>query len=285
MRDLKKMEKLIQSSCLKSGSDQEEKILGNAFAALERIKETRLKTKQKPARARIVKYKWLELANAAAIIVAVFAASWYFSGSVDGTTVAWAQVADKVKKIETFTYRQRTSNLQAQQAETVHNFSQQYGFHLGTYSNEKINTRKFFLPAKKTVITIMPQEKKYTENPLTPKEYDELQQFHDPRKLIEQFMSGQYTELDTCTIDGIVACGIETEELNINVEILKNPVGRLWVNPSTNLPVRMELEGVAKDGNRVKIVTDEFRWDAKLQAADFTPNINSDYKLNRQQEK
>ena len=81
-------------------------------------------------------------------------------------------------------------------------------------------------------------------------------------------------------ICGIECRGIEVSNLGFMQDSMKNVIGRLWVNVKTQLPVRMELEGIdIATSKRVKIVTDEFRWAADLQKEDFGPFIPEDYVL------
>lgn len=283
MRFFKKIEKLIIKSRLKADAESEERILGGAIEALQRLKRTDAAGGSQPLRQRtIIRYKRAELVAAAVMIVVVLAGTCYFSGLFGGSGVAWAQVDQTVEQIETFTYRQRTTALALEEAETVLYFSPEYGVRLGTYRGGKINTRKFILPAEKIIITIMPQRKKYTRTPLGQEKLNEIQERNDPRNLIKQFTSGEYTELGRCKIGGVTVYGIAASKLDLMDEIFENAAGRLWVNAQTNLPVRMELEGFSRDGTKIKMVTDEFRWDAELGAADFGPNISPDYTLSGQ---
>lgn len=280
MRFLKSIEKSILRSSLKSDRETQERILSGAVEALQKQKRSGGDGKPHHFRQAVIRYKRVEMIAAAVIIVAVLGATWYFSGSIDASGVAWARVPQRVSQTDSFTYRQRTATGTLGEAETVLYYSPEHGVRLGTYTDGKINTRKFILPAEKIVITIMPQEKKYTKKPLSAEKSDLLQQSDSLKKLIRQFMRGKYKELGRDTIDGISVYGIETKGIYFDEGMFKNALGRLWVNSKTNLPVRMELHGRTPDGRKVKMVTDEFRWDAKLSAADFGPNISTDYTLN-----
>ena len=55
-------------------------------------------------------------------------------------------------------------------------------------------------------------------------------------------------------------------------------IGRLWVDVETDLPVRVEIDGVAKRGlGQMLMVLDKLQWNIDLNASDFRPNIPSDY--------
>ena len=280
MRFLKSIEKSILRSSLKSDKETQDRILSGAIEALEKQKLSGGDGKPHHFRQAVIRYKRVELAAAAVIIIAVLGATWYFSGSIDASSVAWARVPQRIAQADSFTYRQRTATGTLEEAETVLYYSPEYGVRLGSYSDGKISKRKFILPAEKVVITIMPQEKKYTKKPLSEERPKDLQQGENLKKLIKQFMSGEYKELGRSTIDGVSVYGIEAGNIDLADEMFKYTTGRLWVNAKTNLPVRVELEGFAPDGTKIKMVTDEFRWDAQLDAADFGPNILPDYRLN-----
>ena len=55
-------------------------------------------------------------------------------------------------------------------------------------------------------------------------------------------------------------------------------IGRLWVDVETDLPVRIEIDGVAKRGlGQIIMVLDKLQWSVDLDTDEFRPNIPSDY--------
>jgi hypothetical protein len=102
----------------------------------------------------------------------------------------------------------------------------------------------------------------------------------NPREFIKLFLSTGHTKLGRKTIDGIEVEGIEVDSPKVGGGMFEEAIGRLWVDVETELPVLMEVEGVAASGAmQTKMIMDEFRWDEKLEAGFFEPNIPADYTL------
>ncbi len=140
------------------------------------------------------------------------------------------------------------------------------------------------LPAEKAIISVMPQQKKYIRMLLTGEHLTKMrQQVQDPREIVRQYMSTQYTELGPDTIDGIEVEGIETTDPKVFGGIFESYIGRLWVDVKTNLPVRMEMEmqvGIGQSASmQTSMVMDQFQWDIKLEQSVFELNIPADYTL------
>ena len=52
----------------------------------------------------------------------------------------------------------------------------------------------------------------------------------------------------------------------------------MWVDVETDLPVRIEIDGVAKRGlGQIIMVLDKLQWSVDLDTDEFRPNIPSDY--------
>ena len=61
--------------------------------------------------------------------------------------------------------------------------------------------------------------------------------------------------------------------LIIGCFMLEKAKGRLWVNVETDLPVKVEIEGVSSGGVvETKIVAWEFKWDAHFQKSVGPPS-------------
>jgi len=277
------IESLIKKLRIKSDAEMQERILGDAVSALEKgVREDAAK-KRSDVFAITIRINRAKLVSAAGIIFAVLAGIYYFNVSFGSGSVTWAEVAQNVEQVETFTYRMRTSRIVGQQterggAETILYFSPKYGVRLGTYIGGRLRRREFVVPGENAVVSVRPQEKKYTRTLLDEEQFDKIQRQKDARLLITSFMSGEYRKLGSAVIDGMKVYGIEINNPMQANDILENAVGRLWVDTKTDLPVRMELEGVMVGGSvRVKMVTDEFRWNVGLEAGDFRLNIPDDY--------
>lgn len=277
MKTEKQIKELMLRGEIQTDLPTRERILAGALAELDH--HTRENQGMRPGR------RIIQLAAAAGFIAAVFVTAHYVGRPVQLCSVAFAQVAEKIDSVHTFTYRyyQQVLNGRAGQAdktETVYYVSPDHGVRLGTYVDGKTEMQTFILPAEKVKITVLPDEKQYTRDELTEQTLGEAQREKDPRALIRQFLSSEYTDLGCAEVCGIQCRGIEVSNPGFLRDSMRNVVGRLWVNVKTQLPVRMELEGTdLATLKRVRIVTDEFRWEAGLQREDFGPFIPEDYVL------
>jgi hypothetical protein len=206
-----------------------------------------------------------------------------FGGSIGGSSVAWGHVAENVRQIDTFMFS-LSIKVAASPTEKVPQqvhakwriyLSEQYGFRMDIYANDKVVS--WFVPAgSDTITTVIPDEKKWTKMPLSESQLQQEQQKDkDPREYINRFMSRPYKQLGQATIDGITVEGIEVNNPPTNGEPLENAMGRLWVDVATQLPVRIEIEGTA-ERNPVQCIMD-FRWSQAVDPSVFEPNIPSDY--------
>ena len=108
------------------------------------------------------------------------------------------------------------------------------------------------------------------------KEYMKQETQVSPSGLIKEFMSHEYTKLGRKKIDGIEAEGIEINENGFYG--FESTVGRLWIDIKTNLPVRMEIEGI-RGATKSTVITYDYNWDAELDQSIFQLNIPDDYTL------
>jgi outer membrane lipoprotein-sorting protein len=88
-------------------------------------------------------------------------------------------------------------------------------------------------------------------------------------------MAKGYKELGRKTLDGIDVEGIEVQDPPTDGEPLDSAVGRMWVDVKTEMPVRIEIEGLAHQQHAQWIM--DFRWDAAVDPSVFAPNIPDGY--------
>ena len=93
------------------------------------------------------------------------------------------------------------------------------------------------------------------------------------------------SELDGCNVEGFEISG---EKLGLDFAAAgaeenrpdrPRSAARLWVDLSTNLPVRMEIEcALPAPAEHILTVYDAFKWNEPLQAGLFEPSIPDDYR-------
>jgi len=220
-------------------------------------------------------------AIAAAVLLAVFLGIGY----LDHSGVAWSQVTDHVQQARAFMFRLRTvqahietpdAEVEGQAQWTVY-LSKQYGFRMdieGEGPQGGTGMVSWYVPAEQDSLTmVIPQEKQWMQLPYSPEqaERDARQnQDKDPALYIQQFMAHGYRELGQKEMDGHVVEGIEVQDPPTSGE-LEQAVGRLWVDVDTELPLLIEIEGIAGT-RRVQWIMD-FRWDDAVDPAVFEPDL------------
>ena len=279
MKFVKETERSIKKLRLKDDAETKERVLGDALSMLETIKQERIGKDHQDLLRMVLRSKVIRFAAAAAIIMLVIGGIHYFAVIVELGTVAWAEVVSNVERIENFTYTLKTTmegfpGKETCQLETKLYFSE-YGIRLDHFEDGLIKTKMFVLQEERTVVTIVFDEAKYIRAALTDERLRQMYQENDPRELVKRFMSLEYTEVGPGIIEDLYVRGVEVEDAAVAAGMLENASGRLWVDVETDLPVRMELEGLASGGEvEMTMIAGDFQWDAELIKEDFDFELN-----------
>lgn len=284
MKPADDIKKLFEKAKVTAGTETDSHIIGDALNALK----NRSVTRQENIWSTIMNRRITKFAAAAVIIIAVMVGINQFGGSIDGTSVAWADITEKVNQIYTYTYNLHatfTGGTKGQcQMETKAYFSSEHGLRTDMYMDGKLGMIQHLDLANKRITGIMPEQKKYVNMQLNDEHIQKMNQKGegDPRYLIEQFLSLEYTELGLDVIDGVEVEGIETADPRYSGGIFEGFIGRLWVDVETDLPVRLEMEMqmppiAGKDLGTMNMVLDSFQWDVYIDPTIFEPNLPSDY--------
>ena len=129
-------------------------------------------------------------------------------------------------------------------------------------------------PQQDKITMVIPGEKKWVEMPYS-EEYAKQGKDKDPADYIRRFMARGYKEIGRKSLDGIEVEGIEVQDPPTEGKSLDQAVGRMWVDVKTQMPVQIEIRGLAK-GQHVQWIMD-FQWDADVDPAMFVPDIPADY--------
>jgi len=233
----------------------------------------------------IMKNRLSKVAIAAAIVLAAAMGITYLGGRFDGTTVAWAGVAQKLDQIHDFIYRQREIQSSGarlpgfelkQEWETRSYYSWEFGSRWDQYGEMGLIGQYYTLLKKQQLVHISTAGKTFRCRPEPLPQTMPL----DPIGEIRPILAGPYVELGRATINGIVVEGIEVQGQKVlNGPLLDNAVSRLWVDVRTELPVWMESEGKIHGRDLyARLIRDQFQCNVGLTEADFTPVIPADFK-------
>jgi len=225
---------------------------------------------------------------AAVIIVTVLAGIYFITGKTPAVTCcAWAQLADKVARIDTcIFYEYSDANAQTLSGGkpkngAVHYISSQYGYRMDGYVDGEITQMRYLLPEEKAMISINLPQKQCLRDLLKDRQAVEFRMNNkDPRYLLSRFIQGSFSEIGSDMIDGVEARGIEVNNPEAFC-MYDNFKARVWVDVKTELPVRMEME-LSVAGQPMQTVTrvmDDFKWGVRLEPDVFKPNIPADYTL------
>ena len=217
----------------------------------------------------------VQLATAAAIIVAVSVSLYHLGISPDGASVVWGEVLARIENVSAVKYKMRMT-VTYPQGQVLIDESDIYmagghGTRIDSYTAGELYMVKYLVPGRKLLYIVHPQLKRYMEKSVSDEEINQ----QDPRQWLKWILSWDYVERGRSEIDGVEVEGIEATR--DDKETL-----RLWVDVETQWPVRIESVGRMKEAGRdlpVHIVMDRFQWDAQIDPAIFDPNIPEDYAL------
>lgn len=132
----------------------------------------------------------------------------------------------------------------------------------------------YVLPFRKTITTLMPNEKKYSKLEFDEASFDGWREQNDPRAVIKGLLEFEHTNLGRSTIDGIEVEGFRTTDPD-------GPMGQaeveIWVDVETTFPVRMEIHKTGRNDTYMCVTFHAFQWDVPVDEAEFEPVIPDDY--------
>jgi hypothetical protein len=283
MRPARNIEKIIKKFDVDVNPGKDKKIFDELQKAQAKSKMPRLSFFVIDLWRIIMKSKITKFATAAVIIISVLIGINHFGGSIDGTSVVWADVIKNIDQVKDYIYRQRQTDYSGikpsgieftSEWETIWYYSSEFGIRYDHYKSDKLISQFYSLLKDQQRISISPMQKTFSCSD------DDLPQTMsvDPRSHILQIIDLPHTKLGTQVIDGITAEGIEVNGQKVSGPYLVDVVSRLWVDVQTQLPVRLESQGKQFGSDMFALlVQDQFQWNVNLTKADFTPVIPEDF--------
>jgi hypothetical protein len=281
MRPADNINELIKKLQLNASAELDKKVHDEISAALAESEKTKSVQQEPNIWRTIMKSRTSKLAAAALIIIAVSFGLKIFN---DSSGVAWAEVLNNVQKVHTYINRMKMT---VQRSEGSHDVemtfyrSTEFGTRRDAFYNDELISQLYIPAEGNNGVELVPSQKKYVNAVFTDEQRKEITEKNDPRAIVKEFMCcNQYTKIGRDTIDGIEVEGIEVDNENFGATLFEKGKGRLWVAVDTDLPVLIELEGTSAGGSvQISMTIDGFDWEPGLQAADFQPNIPSDYTM------
>jgi len=244
----------------------------------------------------IMKNPLTKLAVAAVVIIAcvIGLSLWRTTGS----GIALADVLARIEKVKAFRCQWSEKmtgedlNKKSYSSESRGTFlvSQEYGwktiFEELDPNGGKSTSELYRLPDKKTIISILHKQKKYSREEFDDRWAQEWwKSDNDPRTMTKRILEYKHESLGKETIDGIEVEGFQSNDPNclgyrkdkVEVDV------KMWADVKTRLPVRYEFTTAYYDQmgdkiiDREHFVMDDFQWDVPVDAAECVPVIPDDY--------
>ena len=245
-----------------------------------------------PFMERMHKMKSISKFAAAAIIILGVSALFLFP--TNPGSVALADVYAKVQQVQAFMYKMSmtmTGSMmegmpeQNVESEVTAVISTEYGMkmenimHMRIRDEDKIMTQRMYMnPKQKAMIMVMPEEKKYMRMEFSEDLLERMKkQNNDPREMIKQMLSSEFTDLGFSEIDGVKVQGFQTNDPSYSGGMTEEASITLWVDVDTWLPVRSELSMKMGDNGQMQATIYDFQWNIDVDAEEFTPDIPEDY--------
>jgi len=208
-----------------------------------------------------------------------------------GSGVALADVLSRIQQVSVYMYQMSGTVTGQMTTETSIDqdvratilISQDYGMKLSMETTDpngsgEMLQEMYMLPAKKTMVTLMPSQKKYMQMEFDDAVFERTQkQNSDPSAMVKQILDCEYTSLGRSTIDGIEVEGFQTTDPGYAGGIMGEVDVNVWVDIKTQLPVRSEMDMQILNEMHMHVVVDDFQWDVSVDASEFDPVIPDDF--------
>lgn len=246
----------------------------------------------------IMKSKMTQLATASVILVAVFIGINHFGGSIDGTSIVWADVVKQLEKVSTFraqshrVFEELVEDGRIASFEGIRNFSQDHGFMEEMTIDGQLGMLTYANWSDNVLVTVFPQIKQYYRFAIDD-EILSILTFLDPANsegVMKLFGSERCTRLGHREIEGMTAEGFEVKDIKVLSKVpeflfqLESVDMRIWINQENLLPVELETNAHIGKGLltgfkdiRARDVVNQIEYDVDIDEGTLAPNIPDDY--------
>lgn len=271
-----KITKKLEKINFKSTAAMREKILSEASQAME---QTIKASAHKPSVGRIIMKSKITKFAAAAIIIAVFAGIYQITGSIDGASVALADVAKKIERIQNCVFEKTTSVAGVDTHDSLVYYTKG-AYREDIYDNEKVTNQVYLNYSEGIIVGIDHSMKLFDEKKLTADDI-EMGTLISPENIASFILSkGDYKKLGRKMVDGVLLDGFEFHDkrtlLSMDKEKTQKITVRLWVDVTTVLPARIEVDAIYNN-LQATVIQYNPKWDIELKPDFFEPKRPADY--------
>ena len=283
-----------------TSADIDKRVLDDSFAAMEEAMQAKSVVNQPNILRIIIKSRITKLAVAASVFIAAIIGLHQFRISIIGTSVAWADVAERFEQMSSYTAQARRALTEVGQEEPFFQcdvfryFSPDHGSIEESYVDGELVMLAYCSISEMSVLIVFPLDKVYCHFDLN-EELLSVVEYTNPTntdEMMKLFGSERCIRLGSKEIDGVIVEGFEVKDVKIFSQVpgwLLRPEDiniRLWVNEETLLPTIVEGQGFVGKGLmtkfkniRYKEVMYDIEYDVEIDESIFEPNIPDDYML------
>ncbi|MHC4338248.1 MAG: LolA family protein, partial [Planctomycetota bacterium] len=265
MKPSQNVEKMVRRLHFTAGAEMDGRIWSHVLKAQEELKKNKTAKFQPPVWRTIMKSRITKLAAAAVIIIAILIGVHYLGGSIDGASVAWAEVVEQISNHTKYKCRQRVVRGKGPQVPTM----QVYHLNLSQRRQEVEDGSIHIIDMRGTdaiTVELYPDQMKAIVTKLVG---------FGPRKdphiieMVKRFEQESTERLGTKKQNGKILHGFRHQPNKYNDYTV-------WVDPETKLPVEIEL--VHTQAGQT-IFLDDFEFDFELDASAFSTEIPDGYEV------
>jgi len=272
----------VKKSSIATNAEMDTKVLDDALQALDKSKKIQSAATQPNIWRIIMKGKITKLAVAAVIIIACLIGLSLWPGT--GTGIALAEVLARIEQVKAYRCQMSTTVNDKPISQATILMSQTFGMKTNIeidhpITGQSILQQIYVLPPKRTITTVMPNEKKYSQLEFDEASFEGWQQEYDPGYMVRRILECEHTSLGKSTIDGTEVEGFQTTDPNYmrgSMDQVQVDV-KIWVDVKRRLPMRLEIDCNKEDKMNMHAVVYDFQWDIPVDAAEFEPVIPDDY--------
>ncbi|MGE5293218.1 MAG: PDZ domain-containing protein [Solirubrobacterales bacterium] len=283
MKPAEEIERFVRKMSFRAGDRMTQRLWADAAKAQnESESEQRVRDAKNTGRW-MMRYPITKLAAAAAIVTAVVL-GWNVMGGPDMATVALADVAKRIEQTKNCVFKKTTT---ASTEGGVKNAFDSLVYYAENVVREDVRddgktiSQVYVKFPDGVLVAVDHKSRTYRRIALAEEDIEKLSPV-SPRNLVDLILSkGEYKKLGRETVDGVLSEGFEFDDeramLSMDKDRIESIVTRLWVDVSTHLPVRVELDCTLTDNARARVAMYDPQWDVELEPDFFEPKIPAGY--------
>ena len=236
-----------------------------------------------PIRKIIMNRPFVKIAVAAVIMIAVILGLNVIPVP-DMASVALADVAKRIEQIQNCVFKKTTIVFSEDDGTNSFDslvYCTESAVREDAYDNEKVIHQAYVKFSEGVIVGVDHKTKVFKKMDLTDEDLEKFSPI-SPKNIINLILGkGEYKKLGRKMVDGVFSEGFEFKDkramLSMEKEIIDHIVTRLWVDVSTNLPNRIEVDCVLNNNTKVNMVVFDPKWDIELDPEFFEPIVPVDY--------